>query len=433
MLKAALAQESEKILACVHCGLCLPVCPTYKQLGNENDSPRGRIYLMRAVAEGRLTQTPAYNKHIDLCLGCRACETVCPSGVPFGRLLETARAEIVDAQNQQVAPALREKDLFMEFVLTQIFTRPYLLKVVWAFSRLFQRSGLANLLAGLFENMPGMQFPLRLLVQAQSNLAKAKEKLGVKESSPFTTSATTRKVAQFSGCVMEGMFSETNQATSRVLAANGCQVAFPANQQCCGALHAHSGLHETAVKLAKANIDAFGNQHSDEPIIINAAGCGAMLKEYGDLLAGDAQYAERARAFSRRVQDISEFLAKLPVKQGNALPVKVTYDAPCHLYHGQNVRQQPIDLIKSIPGVEFVPLVGSENCCGSAGIYNVTHTEMANKVLADKIENIKKTGAQILVTGNPGCAMHIATGLEEAGIDILILHPAELLDLSYRK
>lgn len=443
MLKTTLDQEADKLLACVHCGLCLPTCPTYRQLGNENDSPRGRLYLMRAVAEEKIDISPSYHKHLDLCLGCRACETVCPSGVNFGHLLESARAEMVETKPEKLDWWTRVKNFFVGLVLKQVFTRKWLLNLVWRTLKALQRSGLVSLLlkSGWFKYLPVLEFALALLNKAESQLPLAKELLGqvgnTTNSSGEISDDTfeiTYQVSQFTGCIMEGLFTETNRATTRVLSTNGCLVEIPSTQACCGALHAHSGFHKTAVMLAKVNIDTFMpiGSKSDFPILVNAAGCGAMMKDYGRLLANDPDYSERAKAFSSRVKDVSEFLATIDLRKAHPLNTKITYDAPCHLYHGQGVRQQPIDLLKKIPGAEFIPLVGAEMCCGSAGIYNLTHPTMARQLLTEKIENIKQTTAEILVTGNPGCAMHIGAGLQLAGEKTLLLHPVELLDLAYQ-
>lgn len=437
MLKTTLDKEADKLLACVHCGLCLPTCPTYRQLGNENDSPRGRLYLMRAVAEEKIDISPTYHKHLDLCLGCRACETVCPSGVNFGHLLESARAEMVETKPEKLDFWTRVKNFFVGLVLKQVFTRKWLLNLLWATLKRLQKSGLVSLLlkSGLFKYLPVIEFALTLLEKAESQLPKAKELFNTSESNTSDNAFDIAyQVAQFTGCIMEGLFTETNRATTRVLSNNGCLVEIPSSQVCCGALHSHSGFHKTAVMLAKANIDTFTpiGSKNDFPIIVNAAGCGAMMKDYGRLLADDPIYSERAKLFSSRVKDVSEFLGTIDLRKAQPLNAKITYDAPCHLYHGQNVRQQPIDLLKKIPGAEFVPLIGAETCCGSAGIYNLTHPTMAREILSEKIENIKKTTAEILVTGNPGCAMHIGAGLQLAGEKTLLLHPVELLDLAYQ-
>jgi glycolate oxidase iron-sulfur subunit len=471
-LKTALNQESERLLACVHCGLCLPTCPTYRQLGNENDSPRGRLYLMRAVAEERLVPTDKYNQHLDLCLGCRACETVCPSGVPFGHLLEAARADLVAQPPPNLSLQVVRRWALTRFMLEQVFTRPRLMAVLWAMVRVLQRSPIVSMInrLKLLQYTPGY-FPLLLLENARSNLGLAAawrqltqlagqsvlpgnqlasdkievNKVVVNKAAANKTAANevaankvaeangNCTVAQFQGCIMEGLFRETNQATTRVLRRFGVKVTLPVGQGCCGALQAHAGLRDVAVQLAKANVDAFVPVDAlltKQPIIVNAAGCGAMLKNYGELLHDQPDYAERARHFSQQVQDVSEFLVTCPLPATDPLPLKVTYDAPCHLYHGQGVRQAPLQLLQAIKGVEFVPLIGSEQCCGSAGTYNINHPEMARKLLAEKLQAIDQTQAQVVVTGNPGCAMQLAAGLQAAERSVLVLHLVELLDLA---
>jgi glycolate oxidase iron-sulfur subunit len=482
-LKTALHQESERLLACVHCGLCLPTCPTYRQLGNENDSPRGRLYLMRAVAEERLTPSAKYVQHLDLCLGCRACETVCPSGVPFGHLLETARADLVLQPPANLPLSAVRRQAVAQFVLGQLFTRPRLLALIWAMVRLLQRSQLVAKINQWqwLKHTPGY-FPFLLLENARSPLDHQRGRLltgtkrtttvekqpvdfnsfhsanqgtsrqnlppvGIADNSAFSKAVDTnngqpidrlncaaaRPVAQFQGCIMEGLFAETNRATTRVLQRAGQSVVFPAGQGCCGALHAHAGLRAEAIKLAQANIESFvpaNEPRSLRPIIVNAAGCGAMLKNYAELLHDQPDYAERARHFSQQVQDVSEFLATCPLPPTAPLPWRVTYDAPCHLYHGQGVRQAPLQLLQAINGLEVIPLAGSEQCCGSAGTYNINQPAMAQKLLAEKLQAIDQTQAQIVVTGNPGCAMHLAAGLQAAARPILVLHPVELLDLA---
>jgi glycolate oxidase iron-sulfur subunit len=431
-LARELTTEIEKLMACVHCGLCLSHCPTYVHLGDENDSPRGRLYLMRAVAEGRLgPQAEAFTRHIDLCLGCRACETACPSGVRYGHLLETARGEITQTKPQE--KSLTER--MMWFVLTHIFTSPRRLRFVFGFARFLRWSGLNNLLieSGLLR-----QFPARIQ-KALAMLAATKPVSLTPLSASSATSAVNLKkqpespprTAIFAGCVMRELFSHTNEATKRVLTENGCEVSDPKNQRCCGALHAHAGDLETARQLARANVVAFEKSDCDV-IIVNAAGCGAMLKEYAELLADDEEYSARAKAFSVRVKDICEYLAERGFQPGHkALPVRVTYDAPCHLHHAQRVMKAPVELIRRLPGVEFVPLPEAEMCCGSAGIYNLIHPDLADDILARKLELIRSTGAEIVLTGNAGCLMHIGSGAHLAGLAIQVMHPVELMALSY--
>jgi glycolate oxidase iron-sulfur subunit len=416
-------------MACVHCGLCLPHCPTYVQLGDENDSPRGRLYLMRAVAEGRLApQTDAFTRHIDLCLGCRACETACPSGVRYGHLLEAARSEIAQSKKRDTNLINRA----MRLALNHIFTSPRRLRVAFSVARFLRRAGLCDLLieSGLLAQFPAQaQKAVAMLAATQpasldgSNSLNRRERRERRDSSPRT--------AIFAGCVMRELFSHTNDATKRVLAENGCEVSDPANQRCCGALHAHAGELATARQLARVNIEAFEKNQCDV-VVVNAAGCGAMLKEYAELLADDEQYAERAAVFSARVKDVCEFLAERGFQPGSkTLPVRVTYDAPCHLHHAQRITKAPIDLIRRLPGVEFAPLPEAEMCCGSAGIYNLVHPDLADEILARKLDLVRSTGAEILLTGNAGCLMHIGSGARLAGLAIQVMHPVELIALTY--
>jgi glycolate dehydrogenase iron-sulfur subunit len=420
-LHSLLEENNEKLLTCVHCGLCLPACPTYRVLGNENDAPRGRIYLMRAVAEGKLGIGPAVISHIDQCLGCRACETVCPSGVPYGELLEAARVDVAGAKKQRGDLAER----IQQFVLNQVFTRPRVLSATLTVVRWFRDSGLVQLAleSGLVRGKA--RFALALLLASRSSL-RSSSSTGrtVPDVDP-----SKPPIAVFKGCVMEGLFRETNRATESVLAARGCEVFAVGDSGCCGALHAHAGQLETAKQLARRNIEAFSS--SDYLIVVNAAGCGAAMKEYAHLLAEDDDFSARAKEFSARVRDVSEVLAEI----GFGSPVspiqkRVTYDAPCHLLHAQRIARQPLDLLKSIPGVELVPLRGSENCCGGAGIYNLQHPELSRAVLAQKIEAIAESGADIVATANPGCIMQIGAGLLLSGSKTTVVHPVELLHAS---
>ena len=432
-LRSLLEKNNEKLLTCVHCGLCLPSCPTYRVLGNENDSPRGRVYLMRGVAEEKLSVGPSFANHIDLCLGCRACETACPSGVPYGHLLETARAEIVAEQ----AEANRALGRVSGFVLNQIFTRPRLLAFFMRLAKWVRDSGLAQLAfeSDLVTGRP--HFALAVLLSSGSRRrerrreedrqAAVDRRVDRREDVPPRT-----PVAVLRGCVMEGLFTETNRATERVLVRNGCDLAAAEGQVCCGALHAHSGHLETARHLARKNIDAF-LASGCEAVVVNSAGCGAAMKEYGEWLASDGDYAEPARALSAIVKDVSEFLAERGIEspRGNA-PCRVTYDAPCHLLHAQGINTQPMDLVKLIPGVEFTVLPGYEQCCGGAGIYNLQHPELSAEILSPKLESIKATGAEVVVTGNPGCIMQIGAGVLMNRMPVSVVHPIDLLDAAYR-
>ncbi|QQS46838.1 MAG: 4Fe-4S dicluster domain-containing protein [Acidobacteriota bacterium] len=427
-LQTALSNEIEKVLGCIHCGLCLPYCPTYQQLGNENDSPRGRIYLMRAVTEGRLDPAShSFSRHIDLCLGCRACETACPAGVNYGHLLEAARETI---QHHDGGKTGFQKKM-LNFALRNIFPHPGRLSMALAFTRFLRDNPLTrfvyrNRLARKVSSRA--EFALSLLMTTADGISSA-------STGEFADSGS-RAVSVFTGCVMEGLFKPVNDATKRVLSVNDSRLIDINEQVCCGALHAHSGDLETARTLARRNIDAFESFLVSNPngnIIINAAGCGALLKEYDQLLHDDPEYAERAAKFSHSVRDVTEYLAQGEIKTGAPIDRRVTFDAPCHLYHAQRVTSAPQQVLKSIPGIEYTPLEGMQDCCGGAGIYNLSEPEMSERLLADKIGKVKATGADLLVTANPGCHMQLGAGLRMFSADCQIAHIVELLDESYRK
>jgi glycolate oxidase iron-sulfur subunit len=432
-LAPRLEANTERLLTCVHCGLCLPACPTYRVLGNENDSPRGRVYLMRGVVEGRLNVAESFMSHIDLCLGCRACESACPSSVPYGHLLEAARAEVATAKAERGAFSER----LLRFFLNQVFTRPALLRIGMRLTRWLRDSGLADL---AFETRligGRWRFALALLLATRSPLAN-RQRVGAATNETGATAKAGRakdklRVALLRGCVMESLFGATNRATERVLRRNGCDLVEVEAQMCCGALHAHAGQLESAKRLARANIDAF-LASGCERIIVNAAGCGAAMKEYGALLADDQRYAEKAAGFSRKVKDITEFLAgRGMVAPTQPVNRRVTYDAPCHLYHAQRVTTAPLDLLKAIPGLELVPLRGAESCCGGAGIYNLQHPELSGEILADKLAAIRESGADTVATANPGCIMQIGAGARMDHMPVAVIHPVELLDAAYRE
>ena len=409
-----LAAASAGINACVHCGFCLQACPTYVALGDENDSPRGRIYLMRALTEGELgLDDPTVHTHIDRCLGCRACETACPSGVPYGALLEATRATLSEVKR----PPLRAR------LILALFARRTLMRIAVSAARLLRSTGLPKLLARL----PGdLGFAFAMLASSESPLARGRAR-----PRPHARGDGSRGTfALLRGCVMEGLFTRANRATERTLVANDYTLVSAPDQHCCGALHAHAGDLETARALARRNIAAFEGSNA-EFVVTNAAGCGALLKEYGHLLAEDAEWAERAERFSARVRDVSELLAAAGPRVGAPLEYTVTYDAPCHLQHAQRVAAAPLAVLDAIPGLERVALVDSDQCCGSAGIYNLLEPALSAAVLAPKITHIELTGASLVATGNPGCLMQIGAGLRRAGLSARTIHPVELLDASY--
>lgn len=403
-------QHAEALRDCVHCGLCLTACPTYLELGNEADSPRGRIYLMRGVAEGAMPLDGDVARHLDLCLGCRACESACPSGVRYGSVLEDARVAV-----RAVAPR-RVRTRLVHATLAGLVTRPRLLERVLAPLRWFERWGLMALGRRLSRSA-------RLLPRWQRG-ARLSGKSFAPESDPRAW------VVLFEGCVARVLFAGTNAATVRVLLRNDCAVAVPEEQGCCGALLAHAGDREAARELARRNVD--GLACVDGWIITNAGGCGAMLREYGELLADDPVYAERARAFAARVRDVSEFLDGIGlVPPAGAVRARVAYHEACHLAHGQGVRAQPRALLRRIRGVELVEIAESELCCGAAGSYNLTEPAMAARLGARKAERIAATDVTIVAAGNPGCVMQIQAALAEAGVAAEVLHPVELLDRAY--
>lgn len=409
---------------CVHCGLCLNACPTYRELGLEMDSPRGRIYQMVKVAAGELEIGSSYVGHLDLCLVCRACETACPSGVPYGRLVEAARAEV----EAVVKRPFRER-LFRRFVFDHLLTSRFSLRLAGFGLFLYQRSGAQRLvratrmlkLFGKLEQVerlaPAAEFPSFFRHYGKVFPAKGERKY---------------RVALLGGCIANVTFARLNEATVRVLQANGCEVEVPDHQTCCGALHVHTGLREQARRLARRNIDAFlpGNY---DAIITNAAGCGSTLKEYDELLADDAGYAERARQFSALVKDVTEFLASVELNTNfGPVPVTATYQDSCHLAHGQKVRLAPRKLLRAVPGLQFREMRLSDMCCGSAGVYNVVQNEMAMAILDKKMENVNRCGAELVVTANPGCLLQLRAGVALDGNGQRVVHVVEVLDEAYR-
>jgi glycolate oxidase iron-sulfur subunit len=404
----------------VHCGFCLPACPTYVNLQDENDSPRGRLVLMRGLLEGSLALDDAdVRLHLDRCLGCRGCETACPSGVPYGQLLEATRATI----------AARHRPPLVARVILAVFARPALLRVALAGARLLRATGLPRLLGRALGGRLGF---------AMAMLASTAPALRPPRWRPRGDGARGT-VTLLQGCVMRGLYGHTNAATLRVLAENGYRAVTAPGQGCCGALHAHTGDLEGARALARRNVAAFERavaRSGVDHVVANAAGCGAMMKEYTHLLADDPAWAARAAAVAARVRDVSELLAAAGPRPGTApgeaagVTGAVTYDAPCHLMHAQRVVAPPIAVLNAA-GVTLVPLADADQCCGSAGIYNLIEPETSDAVLAPKLARIAETGAALVATGNPGCLMQIGAGLQRAGSAARVVHPVELLDASY--
>ncbi|MGQ9574378.1 MAG: (Fe-S)-binding protein [Thermoguttaceae bacterium] len=410
------------LLECVHCGLCTSACPTYTELWDENDSPRGRIYLMRLVAEGRLGLEERVRRHLELCLDCRACETACPSGVHYGRLIEPFRLAMQEA-DQGLA---RRLDWFRELILLRLF--PYANRVRWAMApvRWAQRLGLYQMAErlGLFKLLPGrigqMVTLVGPLVPQGPRLPRFLPAVGRRRA----------RVAFFVGCVAEAMFRHTHWATLRVLQENGCDILIPPGQGCCGAIHYHAGSSQGARKLADANVAAFDLPEIDA-VIVNHAGCGAMLKEY-PLHWRDGRQQARAR-LAAKVRDINEFLDQLgPVRPTGRIEAVATYHDACHLGHAQRIREAPRRLLSLIPGLELKELPETEICCGSAGTYNLNQPAMAQRLMRRKLQNILRTGARIVLASNAGCLLQIGREVRQQRLPILVMHPMDLLDLSYR-
>jgi glycolate oxidase iron-sulfur subunit len=411
----------EGVNQCVHCGLCLAYCPTFSELGTEMDSPRGRIFLIKSLAEGRIGLGDATVRHLSLCLDCRACETVCPAGVPYGRLIEAARAEI---ERQRPGAAPRRLFRWLNFGL--LLGHPRLLRMAAAGLRLYQASGLQRLVraTGLVRRLPGT------LPAWEALLPPMPSRRDRAPLPPLIPAAGERRarVALLTGCVQSIVFGAHNGATARVLAWNGVEVVVPPGQRCCGALNAHGGDHARALEMARRTIDVF-EAAGVEAVVVNTSGCGAHMKAYGNLLAGDPAYAARAARFSRTVVDVSEFLARAPLR-GPLRPVEmtVTYHDPCHVVHGQKIRKEPRALLAQVPGLRVVDLPESDWCCGSAGLYNLTEPEMATRLLERKVRHIAATGAEAVVTANPGCILQIQAGLRARGAPARVLHIVEVLD-----
>jgi glycolate oxidase iron-sulfur subunit len=418
------APSPELLQRCVHCGFCLPTCPTYAVLGVEMDSPRGRIRLMETVWQGRVdVKSDPFERHMYGCLDCRACETACPSGVEFGKLMESARSQIEAARPRSLGERLVRVMAF-QFLLP----RPAVLGTFAHFSVLSKRLGAAAVLRAI-----GSRVALARRLAGLLDLVPARASSRALPAIYPARGARRGSVALFTGCVMRAAFADTNGATARVLARNGFEVIVPETQTCCGALHAHAGERVDARVLARRNIASLEGLDVDA-FIVNAAGCGAALKEYGWLLKDDPAWADRATRFASRVKDASEFLgdAGLTATPG-PLRVRVAYDDPCHLLHGQKIKDQPRAMLAAIPGLSVLPLTEADWCCGSAGTYNVTQPELSAKLLERKVGHITATGAALLVTANPGCQMQIAAGLRAARAPITVVHLMDLLDRAYHE
>ncbi len=413
--------------ACVHCGLCLPVCPTYEEWKTSMDSPRGRLLLMKAAAENQIPISDKFVLHMERCLGCRACESACPSGVRFGHAMEKTRAVIqrVKAQKGKTkTPETLRNRIISKIILNKLFmysTRAHTLG--WVF-RGYQKSGLQFLIrySGILTKLRIRGVPLGTL---EGLLPERHLDMRPLPKSNPAKGQKRGQVILFTGCVMNFLFRKVHWDTIRCLTTNGYEVIVPEKQSCCGALHAHAGEADYAYSLALQNMK---NLQGDVPVVVNAAGCGSMMKDYCHSLSG-SQDSER---FSHRVRDIHEFLARIDLRSPlNEFPEKVAYQDACHLAHGQSITRAPRDLLCSIPGLELVALPRSDWCCGSAGTYNLTQPEAANRLLEKKIDAIASTGAKVLAVGNPGCALQIEMGLRQHGLSIRVMHPVEILADAY--
>jgi glycolate oxidase iron-sulfur subunit len=413
---------ADLISDCVHCGFCLPACPTYASWGNEMDSPRGRIDLMKGVEEGSLPLRGSVVEHIDACLGCMACVTACPSGVRYDLLIEAARARV-----ETEYPRSPFDRAFRGFIFA-LFPYPERLQRILPYLRFFAASGLQRLVrrSGLLRLLPPKLAQLDALLPPVDPAAAAAPLPELRKADGLRRA----RVGLVTGCVQRVFFPNVNQATVRVLASEGCDVVVPKAQGCCGALSLHSGRDVEAQRFARDLIARFEGQRFDT-IVVNAAGCGSALKGYGELLAGDPQWAERARAFAAKVRDVSEFLAQLgPRARRHPLEAQIAYHDACHLAHAQRVRAEPRALLRGIPGLEVLEIPDGEQCCGSAGTYNLFEPESAREIGLRKIENVLATGTHIVASANPGCTLQMQSLLRERGVALRALHPIEILDLS---
>ncbi|MGY1590549.1 glycolate oxidase subunit GlcF [Geodermatophilus sp. SYSU D00708] len=412
--------SAELVSDCVHCGFCLPTCPTYALWGEEMDSPRGRIYLMKSGLEGE-PMTDSMVQHFDACLGCMACVTACPSGVQYDRLIEATRAQV--ERNHERTP----QDRAVRNAIFALFPYPRRLRALRGPLRAYQRSGLPRAIrrSGLLERLA----PRLAVMESLAPPLEKRERLPERVPAAGTRRAV---VGLLTGCVQGEFFPGVNAATARVLAAEGCDVIVPRRQGCCGALSVHNGREDEAQRFARRTIDTFEAAGVDT-VVVNAAGCGSSMKEYAELLADDPDYAERAERLAGRVRDVSEFLAELgPVAPRHPLEVSVAYHDACHLGHAQGVRAQPRTLLRQIPGLELREIPEAALCCGSAGIWNVLNPEPARELGDRKAANIAATGASLLVTANPGCLMQVAASLDRRGVRIGMAHTVEVLDASIR-
>ena len=412
--------RQELIADCVHCGFCLPSCPTYVLWGEEMDSPRGRIHLMKTGLEGEPLSESMVG-HFDACLGCLACMTACPSGVQYSALLADTRAQV-----ERRYPRTRRERL-LRAAIFRLFPYPRRLRALRGPLSLYQRSGLNRVLrrSGLLPRLPATLRMMESLIPQLTRWRRLPERLPA-------AGARRAVVGMLTGCVQDAFFPHVNAATARVLAAEGCDVVIPRGQGCCGALSQHLGREEEAISFARALIERFEAARVDY-VVVNAAGCGSAMKEYAQLLRDDPGYAARAQAFVERTRDICELLVELgPVAPRHPLPLTVAYHDACHLGHAQGIRTQPRELLRAIPGLTLAEVAEADLCCGSAGVYNLLHPEPAGELGERKARNVLATGASVLVTANPGCLMQIAASAQRLGEHLAVAHTVTVLDASIR-
>ena len=417
-------QESE-LYKCVHCGFCLQACPTYVETGLEAESPRGRIALMKAVNEGRIGITDSVMRHWDLCIQCRACEVACPSGVPYGNLIEATMQQVADRRSPGYV-----NGKIATLALNKLLPNQTLLSVVIGSMRMYQRLGLQRIIrkSGLLKLLPGNMGELEdsmptlpsEVFKASGQLYRAKGELKA-------------RVALLSGCVMPLIHGPEMNAVVRVLTRNGCEVVVTKEQGCCGAINSHVGDLDMTRELARRNVDAFLDEEVDY-IAVASAGCGSRMKEYGHLLRDDAAYAEKAEVLSAKVQDIHELLASLPIEPPKGhLPYRVTYQDSCHLSNAQRITAAPRQLLNSIPGIEFVELSNADKCCGAGGTYTITERDFSMRILDTKMRAVRQTKANVIATANPGCLMQLQYGAQRDGMPVQVKYITDLLDESYSK
>lgn len=419
------APDEKKWADCVHCGMCLESCPTYEITGQEQHSPRGRVHLIKSVAEGKISVNEQFTDPVFACLDCRACTTACPANVDVGGLIEEARGQI-----RQAMPLTGWKGMISKFFLKELFPHSHRLEAAGSLLKLYQKSGMQKMMrtTGMLNMMPThlaeMEHVMPKITRSVRKKYKKKRVLKAKAE-------RKAEVAFLTGCIMDVMFSDINEATLNVLRRNGNDVVIPPSQTCCGALHVHAGDRDMGRQLAKKNIEAF--QHADT-VIVNAAGCGCMLKEYPELFREEEQeWLEKAEVFAEKVQDISKYLHDTGYRAPQTkLYKRITYHDACHLAHGQGVREEPRDILLSIPGVEMVHMANADRCCGSAGIYNLTNPDMAGAVLQSKMEHVPHD-VEMISMGNPGCMLQMAVGVKKYGRNQQIVHTVQLLEWAYQK